>query len=101
VETPDDSTRVMRYTHLTKLLHLLETGKFHFSSISSFEDDYEMLIPEYAVEAKDEDRRERSRKINDIHAKFRRHIAASCWFVGERETEHMWRRYCGKEFGCD
>jgi len=100
VEKPDDSTRVLRYMLLTKLLQLLDTRKPHFSSISSFEDDYEMLIPEYAVEATDRDRRECSRKINHILAKMRHHIAASCWFVGERETEHMWRRYYCKEFGC-
>lgn len=118
----DDSVRVWRYLDLAKLTWLLEKQKLYFSRVDLLNDLHEGAVPKFLAEDYDQQvldllgasilakfgndlgnkeyQEEKSRltenlrQMRTLKQKDRRLLYVNCWYLGNQESEAMWRLYC-------
>lgn len=118
----DSSVRVWRYLNLAKFIWLLENQKLYLASVGSLNDPHEGSTPKSQAALEDQQvlavqRYQLSREFGDdlgskkfqaemprfieqnrqrrIHnQKERRQLFVNCWYLGNIESEAMWRLYC-------
>jgi hypothetical protein len=118
----DDSVRVWRYLDLAKFIWLIENQKLYLSGVDSLNDSHEGATPKFL--AADFDRQllgvrqyqllrefgsdlgrekfkmelpqliEQNRQMRIHRQKDRQHLYVNCWYLGNPESEAMWRLYC-------
>ena len=118
----DDSVRVWRYLDLAKFTWLLEKQKLYFSRLDLLNDSHEGSVPKFIAEQYDKQilnfidaslmqkyendlgnpqyKAEKERFAENLHQmrirkqSDRRLIYVNCWYLGNQESEAMWRLYC-------
>lgn len=118
----DGSIGVWRYLDLAKFIWLLENQKLYFANLDSLNDPHEGSRPRIQAEYEDQQLLtihryqliqefgvdlgtkkfqtampsfiEQNRQIRIKNQKERRQLYVSCWYLGDMESEAMWRLYC-------
>ena len=118
----DSSVQVWRYLDLAKFIWLLENQKLYLASIDSLNDPHEGSTPKLQAALVDQQilavhRYQLLRKFGDDlgskkfqtemprfieqnhqrhinNQKVRRELYVNCWYLGNMESEAMWRLYC-------
>jgi hypothetical protein len=114
-QPPDPSVLAWRYIDTPKLVSLLLRRELHLRRVDLLPDKFEGTHPKLtrglvlaqltspAPQGAGLDRETAERLIPDFvgpDSKFMRSTAyASCWRLGNRESEAMWRLYCGTSEG--
>jgi hypothetical protein len=100
LEQPADDARLWRYMTPTTFLSMVLGRSLFLSRLSSFEDPFEGVPPRAVIEAMRQRREGRSpedvRRLEawkDMIERCRATICASCWHVGDEESEAMWKLY--------
>ena len=118
----DGSVRTWRYLDLAKFIWLLDNQRLYLASLDSLSDPHEGSTPR--VQATYEDQRllamhryqlvrefgddlgtkkfqaamplfiEQNRQMRIKNQKERRQLYVNCWYLGDLESEAMWRLYC-------
>jgi hypothetical protein len=105
-QSPEFRMPVWRYLTLGKFLSLLELQAVWFSRLGTLIDTFEGTIPPLTKRAMDEssqewlpvfprpEHQEMIRRMADKNEDDGRVMCVvSCWFIGERESSHMWEAY--------
>lgn len=97
---PAPNTKIWRYFGLPHLLSTLQKQQLHFSRVDTFKDPFEGSLPKAEVEADREfyasvgiPRRQQDARAR---AALRSLHAACCWYLGEHESEAMWKLYANE-----
>lgn len=96
----DSSIRVWRYFDLPKFVWLLERKEIFFPSLKMLADPYEGASTKRYVElvAQHFSNQEYGEKIleqmRNESRNARKSMHVNCWYMGESESEAMWRLYC-------
>jgi hypothetical protein len=118
----DDSVRVWRYLDLAKFTWLLEKQKLYFTRVDLLNDLHEGSVPKFLAENHDQQildlvdasilqkygndlgnkeyQAEKSRFAENLrqmrthNQKERRLLYVNCWYLGNQESEAIWRLYC-------
>lgn len=113
VETPPDDSIVWRYFKFQRFMDLIKANSLYFSPICKYEDPWEAAIPKSGLEWRhkrllkaekkgDGELQKEFREILKIEAwrvKFTYAVKANCWYIGDSESEAMWKLYVGSEDG--
>lgn len=107
VVTPPPSTTVWRYMPFWKFQDLASTQTLYFTRVDRFDDNFEGIPPRKVTEAVERLARvarevgagSNAEQILRDRAKYKRFFYASCWHMGESESEEMWKRYLADEMG--
>jgi hypothetical protein len=100
LKQPADDARLWRYMTPTTFLSMVLGRSLFFSSLSRFEDPFEGVPPRAVIEAMRQ--RRDGRLPEDSHRLdawknmiqlCRATVFASCWHVGDEESEAMWKLY--------
>jgi hypothetical protein len=118
----DGSIRAWRYLDLPKFIWMLENQKLFLASLDSMSDPHEGSTPKIQADLQDQSRLafHRHRMVSDFgedlgskrfqtelpkildqirrgraeKQKWRKQLFANCWYLGDLESEAMWRLYC-------
>lgn len=103
--TPADSTPVWRYQDLGKLISMIERKALFFSRVDLLGDPYEgAQTPGYSL-ARDlaaysmaqkhgTSERDIIKRLKEEARRRREHVFVNCWYMGDHESDAMWRLYC-------
>jgi hypothetical protein len=100
LQQPPDDARLWRYQTPTAFLATLLGRSLFFATLDSFEDPFEGVPPPAVLEAVRQQRHpdsseaaQRLRRWKTMIDRCRESICASCWHVGDVESEAMWKLY--------
>ena len=100
LQQPPDNARLWRYMTPTTFLSMVLGRSLFFATLDSFEDPYEGVPPPAVLEATRQQRHpdsdEAARRLQgwkEMIERCRASICASCWHVGDDESEAMWKLY--------
>lgn len=100
LKQPADSDRLWRYMQPTVFLSMLLQRAVHFPPLACFEDPYEGVPPRTVVDQMRRQRDQGHAEVPDGLAAWREMIelvrttiCANSWYMGEEESEAMWRLY--------
>lgn len=100
LQQPPEQARLWRYLTPTAFLSTLLGRSLFFATLDSFEDPFEGVPPTAVLEAARQQRHPHSsdaaRRLQQWKAmidRCRETICASCWHVGDVESEAMWKLY--------
>lgn len=94
---PENEETVYRYLTFSKFKDLISSKKLYLCRGDRFEDSYEGIETAFGTNLR--------RVVHDSHAfeensrlyeRNRRCVAISCWYIGEQESEAMWREFAGE-----
>ena len=101
---------VWRYMPFAKFISLMTYQALWFSKLNILEDTYEGMIPAKVKRQMRQDNQRFKAQFNtpEFHKQIdswldnnedasRELLVVSCWFVGERDSERMWREYGGSQ----
>jgi hypothetical protein len=103
--TPDDATPIWRYQDLGKLISMIERQALFFSRVDRLGDPYEGArtlgetfarnLAAYSVAKKrGTSDREIVERLREDARRRREHVFVNCWYMGDHESDAMWRLYC-------
>lgn len=103
----DKNIKVWRYLSLPKLISLFEKKKLFIPRVDLLDDPFEGTVPisktkkNNRVEKKSDESEEAfvKKHLITLRKKAREIMYVSCWYMGNEESEAMWRLYCGKKEG--
>lgn len=100
LEQPADDARLWRYMAPTTFLSMLLGRSLFFATLASFEDPFEGVPPPAVLEAarklrhpESADAARRLAAWKTMIERCRATVCASCWHLGEEESEAMWKLY--------
>lgn len=106
LKQPPDDARIWRYMTPTVFLSMLLGRALFFATLDSFEDPFEGVPPPAVLEAARKDRdphspdaRRRLDAWRSMIERCRATVCASCWHLGDEESEAMWKLYGRYEDG--
>jgi hypothetical protein len=89
----DSSTSLWRYLTLQKLLSFLHRRALWFSRVDLLGDPFEGSTPPIHVRRRNESKTENPDEIRRAYYTTRRWITVNCWYMGEHESDALWRIY--------
>jgi hypothetical protein len=111
----DPSTLVWRYLDLAKYVSLLTKKSLYLPATDRLGDPFEGSLPRNTRQAWDDsllaaigsnphpdflrNLEAHRRDLSDLGRELRRAFYASCWRMGNHESEAMWKLYCGEDQG--
>ena len=106
LKQPPDDARLWRYMTPTVFLSMLLARSLYFARLDSFEDPFEGVPPPAVLEAARKQRHpdsdEAARRLDawkTMISRCRTSFCASCWHMGDEESEAMWKIYGRLEDG--
>ena len=113
IKTPPDDTVIWRYFKFHRFLDAIKNCSLYFSPISKYDDPWEAAIPQSGLEWRhkklieaekkgDSELQKEFQNILKIEAwriKFTKAVKANCWYIGDSESEAMWKLYIGSGDG--
>jgi hypothetical protein len=103
---PADDAKLWRYVTPTVFLAMLLRRSLHFAPLDSFEDPFEGVPPRAVLDAARARHQPTAEDAPPVLARWREMIercratvCASCWHLGDEESEAMWKLYGRYEDG--
>jgi len=102
---PEKSVTLWRYMDFTKLVSLLENQALVFPRADQFDDPYEGLLSEAAVQQLRSGQTigelspEQSERLIRFSEHMRKQLFISCWCASEHESAAMWKLYLSSPTG--
>ena len=91
---PADDEKISRYIDFAKLAHLLCTKTLYLTRGDQFTDQYEGIETKLSRNIRKIVHGNDAYKENSrLYERNRRSVAINCWYIGENESNDMWKTY--------